>query len=241
MPARIYRRRCSRICAGSGSAGTASRWSSRSGPRPTPPRSSGCATRAGLSLFLHPRRHRRLADRAARRCRQPAIPAPAAACPTIPSAARRRRTAGGSTARRRSRWPACRRGARRTGRASTAKASDIGDAILARKDAPAAYHLACVVDDAASGVNLVVRGADLRPSTPVQRLLQQLLGLPEPSLSPPPAGGPRRRPAPRQARPGADPGGDARGRRRRASAGRRSRRRPPAPRIPLRRGLDSRP
>jgi glutamyl-Q tRNA(Asp) synthetase len=27
----------------------------------------------------------------------------------------------------------------------------------------------------------VVRGADLRPSTPIQRLLQQLLGLPEPT------------------------------------------------------------
>ena len=53
--------------------------------------------------------------------------------------------------------------------------------ILARKDAPAAYHLACVVDDAASGVNLVTRAADLRPSTPIQRLLQDLLGLPEPA------------------------------------------------------------
>lgn len=62
-----------------------------------------------------------------------------------------------------------------------AKASDIGDAVLARKDAPAAYHLACVVDDAAMGVTLVVRGDDLRPSTPIQRLLQRLLGLPEPS------------------------------------------------------------
>jgi glutamyl-Q tRNA(Asp) synthetase len=60
-------------------------------------------------------------------------------------------------------------------------ASDIGDAILARKDAPASYHLSCVVDDAASGVTRVVRGADLRPSTPVQRLLQALLGLPEPA------------------------------------------------------------
>ena len=59
--------------------------------------------------------------------------------------------------------------------------ADIGDAILARKDAPSSYHLACVVDDAASGVTLVVRGADLRPSTPTQRLLQMLLGLPEPS------------------------------------------------------------
>ena len=57
---------------------------------------------------------------------------------------------------------------------------EIADEILARKDAPAAYHLACVVDDAASGVTLVVRGADLRSSTPIQRLLQQLLGLPEP-------------------------------------------------------------
>lgn len=59
--------------------------------------------------------------------------------------------------------------------------ADFGDAILARKDAPASYHLACVVDDADSGVDLVVRGADLRPSTPVQRLLQTLLGLPEPT------------------------------------------------------------
>lgn len=62
-----------------------------------------------------------------------------------------------------------------------ADAGDLGDAILARKDAPAAYHLACVVDDGASGIDLVVRGADLRPSTPVQRLLQNLLGLPEPT------------------------------------------------------------
>ena len=58
---------------------------------------------------------------------------------------------------------------------------DFDDVILARKDAPAAYHLACVVDDAASGVNLVVRAADLRSSTPTQRLLQMLLGLPAPS------------------------------------------------------------
>ena len=66
------------------------------------------------------------------------------------------------------------------GRNFGAAPRDIGDAILARKDAPSSYHLACVVDDAASGVDLVVRGADLRPSTPVQRLLQDLLGLPEP-------------------------------------------------------------
>jgi len=62
-----------------------------------------------------------------------------------------------------------------------AAATDVDDEILARKDAPASYHLACVVDDAASGVSLVVRAMDLRSSTPVQRLLQTLLELPEPA------------------------------------------------------------
>jgi glutamyl-Q tRNA(Asp) synthetase len=66
------------------------------------------------------------------------------------------------------------------GRTFSATAGEIDDEILARKDAPAAYHLACVVDDAASGVTLVVRGMDLRSSTPVQRLLQMLLDLPRP-------------------------------------------------------------
>jgi len=66
------------------------------------------------------------------------------------------------------------------GETFTSSIADFDDAILARKDAPAAYHLACVVDDAASGVTLVVRGADLRSSTPMQRLLQMLLGLAEP-------------------------------------------------------------
>jgi glutamyl-Q tRNA(Asp) synthetase len=67
------------------------------------------------------------------------------------------------------------------GRRFTTAPQDFDDAILARKDAPAAYHLACVVDDAASGVTLVTRAADLRSSTPIQRLLQTLLGLPEPA------------------------------------------------------------
>ncbi|MFC7536390.1 tRNA glutamyl-Q(34) synthetase GluQRS [Sphingomonas sp. GCM10030256] len=67
------------------------------------------------------------------------------------------------------------------GRIFVARPHQIGDAILARKDAPASYHLACVVDDAASDVTLVVRGQDLRLSTPVQRLLQLLLGLREPT------------------------------------------------------------
>ena len=62
-----------------------------------------------------------------------------------------------------------------------ADSSQIGDAILARKDAPSSYHLSCVVDDSATGVTMVVRGADLRHSTPIQRLLQHLLGLAEPT------------------------------------------------------------
>ena len=67
------------------------------------------------------------------------------------------------------------------GRHFRSSVADLGDAILARKDAPSSYHLSCVVDDAASGVNMVVRGKDLRPSTPTQRLLQIVLGLPEPT------------------------------------------------------------
>jgi glutamyl-Q tRNA(Asp) synthetase len=55
-----------------------------------------------------------------------------------------------------------------------------GDVVLARKDAPAAYHLAVVVDDAAQGVTDVVRGVDLFEATHVHRLLQALLGLPVP-------------------------------------------------------------
>jgi glutamyl-Q tRNA(Asp) synthetase len=55
-----------------------------------------------------------------------------------------------------------------------------GDVVLARKDAPASYHLASTLDDAAMSIDLVVRGADLLPSTAVHLLLQRLLGLPSP-------------------------------------------------------------
>jgi glutamyl-Q tRNA(Asp) synthetase len=55
-----------------------------------------------------------------------------------------------------------------------------GDVILARKDAPASYHLAVTIDDAAQGVTDVVRGVDLFRATDVHRLLQALLGLPTP-------------------------------------------------------------
>lgn len=55
-----------------------------------------------------------------------------------------------------------------------------GDVVLARKDTPASYHLAVVVDDALQGVTDIVRGLDLFHATSVHRLLQTLLGLPAP-------------------------------------------------------------
>jgi glutamyl-Q tRNA(Asp) synthetase len=56
-----------------------------------------------------------------------------------------------------------------------------GDVVLARKDAPASYHLAVTLDDAAQGVTDVVRGVDLFAATDVHRVLQALLGLPVPA------------------------------------------------------------
>jgi len=55
-----------------------------------------------------------------------------------------------------------------------------GDVVLARKEAPASYHLAVVIDDALQGVTDVVRGQDLFWATAIHRMLQALLGLPEP-------------------------------------------------------------
>ncbi|MFN7564971.1 MAG: tRNA glutamyl-Q(34) synthetase GluQRS [Prosthecobacter sp.] len=62
----------------------------------------------------------------------------------------------------------------------TADPSIFGDVVLARKDTPASYHLAVVVDDALQGITLVTRGEDLLPATHLHRLLQHLLGLPVP-------------------------------------------------------------
>jgi glutamyl-Q tRNA(Asp) synthetase len=58
-----------------------------------------------------------------------------------------------------------------------------GDVVLARKDTPASYHLAVVVDDAFQDVTLVTRGHDLLPATHIQRVLQTLLDLPAPAYA----------------------------------------------------------
>ncbi|MEK7953776.1 tRNA glutamyl-Q(34) synthetase GluQRS [Luteolibacter soli] len=56
----------------------------------------------------------------------------------------------------------------------------LGDVVLARKDIGTSYHLAVVVDDSFQQVTHVTRGEDLLPSTHVHRILQTLLGFPEP-------------------------------------------------------------
>jgi len=55
-----------------------------------------------------------------------------------------------------------------------------GDVVLARKDIPASYHLCVTQDDAEQGVTLVTRGEDLLEATDIHRLLQALMGWPEP-------------------------------------------------------------
>lgn len=55
----------------------------------------------------------------------------------------------------------------------------IGDVILRRRNASAAYHLATTLDDAFLGVTDVVRGNDLLPAAVIQIALQRLLGLPD--------------------------------------------------------------
>jgi len=72
---------------------------------------------------------------------------------------------------------------REHGETITVDAMSLGDVVLARKEMPAAYHLAVVVDDAHQGVTLVTRGEDLLPATHVQRLLQALLDLPAPDYA----------------------------------------------------------
>lgn len=61
-----------------------------------------------------------------------------------------------------------------------ARPEAFGDVVLLRKEAPASYHLAATLDDAADGVTLVTRGQDLFAASHVHCLLQALLDLPVP-------------------------------------------------------------
>ena len=56
----------------------------------------------------------------------------------------------------------------------------LGDVVLARRDAPASYHLCATLDDHLQGITLVIRGEDLRSAAHIHRLLQALLGLATP-------------------------------------------------------------
>jgi glutamyl-Q tRNA(Asp) synthetase len=116
---------------------------------------------------------------------------PGAAKSLSPAAVAELRLAGAPTALRLDMMEACRRadslqwmesGAGPSGETGTvlARPQAWGDVILARKETPTSYHLSVVIDDALQGVTEVVRGQDLFWSTSVHRLLQTLLGLPEP-------------------------------------------------------------
>jgi glutamyl-tRNA synthetase len=59
----------------------------------------------------------------------------------------------------------------------------VDDFVLRRNDGVTAYNLAVVVDDAAQGVDQVVRGDDLLPSTPRQAYLASLLNMPLPEYA----------------------------------------------------------
>jgi glutamyl-Q tRNA(Asp) synthetase len=78
-------------------------------------------------------------------------------------------------------WDECGEGPQGETGTVTADPAAWGDVIIARKETPTSYHLAVAVDDALQGVTEVVRGQDLFWSTSVHRLLQELLGLPQPA------------------------------------------------------------
>ena len=67
------------------------------------------------------------------------------------------------------------------GDAHLARPEQFGDIVIARRDIQASYHLSVILDDYRDGIDLVVRGADLKNSTDLHRLLQILLDLPAPN------------------------------------------------------------
>ena len=113
------------------------------------------------------------------------------ACKRMSDAERARRLASGQTATlridmaeavSRLRGPLAWReyGEGATARDVAAEPAQWGDTIIGRRDVPASYHIAVVVDDADQGVTDVARGMDLFQATSLHRLLQELLELPAP-------------------------------------------------------------
>jgi glutamyl-Q tRNA(Asp) synthetase len=64
-----------------------------------------------------------------------------------------------------------------------ARPESLGDVVLARRDAPASYHLCVTIDDHLQGVTLITRGVDLFHATHIHRLLQAVLGLNVPTYA----------------------------------------------------------
>jgi len=64
-----------------------------------------------------------------------------------------------------------------------AQPESLGDVVLARRDAPASYHLCVTLDDHLQGVTLVTRGTDLFHATHIHRLLQAILDLNVPTYA----------------------------------------------------------
>ncbi|WP_025823431.1 tRNA glutamyl-Q(34) synthetase GluQRS [Asaia astilbis] len=70
-----------------------------------------------------------------------------------------------------------------SGRTIVNRAAEFGDVVLGRRDNGVSYHLCVTCDDARQGVTHVTRGADLFEATSVHRVLQELLGFPQPLYS----------------------------------------------------------
>ena len=177
-------------------------------------RRAGCSIRASARA---PTSRARWRSRPPRRTRRTAAPLYPGTCRALPEAERAARIAAGEPYALRLDM------ARALGGRGTRLTFDeagegwlpcdparFGDVVLARKDAPASYHLCVTHDDAVQGVTLVTRGEDLKPATDLHRLFQALMGWPAPAYAHHRSADRCRRQAPGQARRRGDVAGAAR-------------------------------